>query len=46
MELSCVEKLITGRDGLVRAARVKTKHGLTTRPVLKLYSKETVGSDN
>ena len=29
--LAVVEELITGRDGSVRDARVKTKHGLTTR---------------
>ena len=44
--LAVVEELITGRDGSVRAARVKTKHGLVTWPVVKLYPIETVGSDN
>ena len=40
--LAVVEELITGGDGSVRAAKVKTKNGLTTRPVVKLYPIETV----
>ena len=44
--LAVVEELITGRDGSVRAAKVKTKHGLSTRPIVKLYPIETVKSDS
>ena len=44
--LAVVEELITGRDGSVRAAKVKTKHGLSTRPVVKLYPIEIVKSDS
>ena len=43
--LAVVEELITGRDGPVRDVSVKTKHGQTTWPVLKLYPIETVGCD-
>ena len=44
--LAVVEDLITGSDGSVCALKVKTKRGTTTRPVVKLYPIETVGSDN
>ena len=37
---------MTGNDGSVRAAKVKTKNGFTTRPIVKLYPLETVTSDN
>ena len=44
--LAVVEELITGRDGSVRAAKKKTKHGLSTSPIVKLYPIETVKSDS
>ena len=44
--LAVVAELITGRDGSVRAAKVKTKHGQSTRPIVNLYPIETVKSDN
>ena len=43
--LAVVEELITGNDGSVRAAKMKTKQGLTTRPIVKLYPLETVASN-
>ena len=43
--LAVVEELITGNDGSVRAAKMKTKQGFTTRPIVKLYPIETVASD-
>ncbi|XP_053391449.1 uncharacterized protein LOC128554225 [Mercenaria mercenaria] len=36
---------LAGNDGLVRAAKIKTVNGLTTRPVVKLYPLETVTSE-
>ncbi|XP_053406534.1 uncharacterized protein LOC123530253 [Mercenaria mercenaria] len=44
-KLAVVQELITGNDGLVRAAKIKTVNGLTTRPVVKLYPLETVTSE-
>ncbi|XP_061171676.1 uncharacterized protein LOC133181152 [Saccostrea echinata] len=36
-KLAVVEELIQGRDGFVRAVTLRTKNGLTNRPILKLY---------
>ncbi|XP_052256360.1 uncharacterized protein LOC127861714 [Dreissena polymorpha] len=44
-KLGIVQELITGRDGLTRAAHVRTTRGVTTRPIVKLYPLE-VTSDN
>jgi hypothetical protein len=44
-KLGVVQELITGRDGLTRAAHVRTTRGVTTRPIVKLYPLE-VTSDN
>ena len=38
--LSITEKIITCGDGLIRSARVRTKVGITTRPITKLYPLE------
>lgn len=38
--LGVVEDLIVGNDGQVRAARVKSRSGMTTRPIAKLYPLE------
>lgn len=38
--LSVIEELIPGGDGAVRAVRVRTKRGITTRPITKLYPLE------
>ena len=36
-KLAVIENLIRGRDGLVRAAHIRTSTGYTNRPVTKLY---------
>ena len=40
--VSVVLELMTGNDGSVRAAKIQTKHGITNRPIVKLYPLETV----
>ena len=45
-KLAVVQELMTGNDGSVHAAKVKTKNGFTMRPIVKLYPLETVTSDN
>ena len=44
-KLGVVEELMTGRDDLTRAARVRTATGITSRPIVKLYPLE-VQNDN
>ena len=39
-KLAVVESLVAGNDGLVRSANIRTKNGITNRPVLKLYPLE------
>ena len=39
-KLAVIKQLITGNDGLVRAAKLKTQHGETTRPIARLYPLE------
>lgn len=39
-KLGIVEGLLTGNDGFTRAATVRTKHGLTSRPIVKLFPLE------
>ncbi|XP_060570474.1 uncharacterized protein LOC132728821 [Ruditapes philippinarum] len=42
-KLGTIEQLITGKDGLTRAAMVRTSNGHTTsRPIVKLYPLETM----
>jgi hypothetical protein len=36
-KLAVLEKLITGRDGFTRAAKIRTKNGVTNRAIVKLY---------
>ena len=43
--LAVVQKLQYGNDGLVRSAGVKTKYGLTNRPINKLYPLEITCND-
>ena len=43
-KLGVIRRLITGNDGLVRAALVKTKQGWLNRPIQRLYPLE--GDDN
>ena len=38
--LAIVERIIQGKDGLVRAADIKTSTGYTNRPITKLYPLE------
>ena len=38
--LGLVDSLITGNDGLVRAANVRTSNQITSRPITKLYPLE------
>ena len=39
-KLAVVESLVEGNDGFVRSATVRTAHGVTNRPVAKLYPLE------
>lgn len=39
-KLAIVEELITGKDGLTRAAKIKTSRGRTNRPIAKLIPLE------
>ena len=38
--LAVIEELLTGNDGLVRAANIRTSTGRTNRPIVKLYPLE------
>ena len=44
--LAVIEELITGKDGLVRAANIRTSTGRTNRPIIKLYPLEVSSSSN
>ena len=45
--LAVVEKLNVGGDGLARSAVIRTKNGLTSRPITKLYPLEvSLNSDD
>ena len=44
--LALVQKLNVGNDGLCRSAMVKTKHGITSRPIYKLYPLEVNHKDS
>ena len=39
-KLAVIEELITGRDGLVHATKIKTSQGRTNRPIAKLVPLE------
>lgn len=39
-KLAVIERLIPGNDGLVRSAVIRTKDGVTNRPIVKLYPLE------
>ena len=43
-KLAVVESLITGKDGLVRAANIRTCTGHTNRPITKLYPLEVAAT--
>ena len=42
--LAIVERIINGKDGLVRAADIKTSTGYTNRPITKLYPLEVTST--
>ena len=42
--LAIVERVIKGKDGLVRAADIKTSTGYTNRPITKLYPLEVTST--
>ncbi|XP_006823655.1 uncharacterized protein LOC102809203 [Saccoglossus kowalevskii] len=44
-DLAVVESIITGNDGITRAANIRTRNGKTNRPIVKLYPIE-VSTDN
>lgn len=41
-KLGRITQLLTGVDGQIRVARLKTANGITTRPIVKLYPLEGV----
>ena len=43
-KLAVVDDLITGKDGLVRAAHIQTSKGYTNRPITKLYPLEVTST--
>jgi hypothetical protein len=43
--LGRIERLIYGNDGIARAAQIKTKFGVTNRPIARLYPLETSNND-
>ena len=45
-KLAIVDNLIKGNDGLMRSATVRTRHGVTNRPVAKLYPLELTSEVN
>ena len=45
-KLAVVEKLIEGRDGLVRAAHIRMDNLKTTRPIVKLYPLKVSDTDD
>ena len=42
--LAVVERVIEGKDGLIRAADIKTSTGFTNRPITKLYPLEVTST--
>jgi len=44
-QLAVVEDTITGEDGLVRAANIRTSFGRTNCPIIKLYPLEVTAED-
>ena len=43
--LGRIEKIVIGRDGVIRGAEVKTSKGIISRPLQKLYPLEVMGDD-
>ncbi|KAH3730737.1 hypothetical protein DPMN_056730 [Dreissena polymorpha] len=46
VDLAVVDELLTGNDGLTRAARLRTSSRITIRPIVKLYPLEVQCDDN
>jgi len=44
-KLAVIEGVTTGNDGMVRSANIRTKNGVTNRPVRKLYPLEVATDD-
>ena len=44
-KLVVIEGLTTGNDGMVRSANIRTKTGVTNRPVSKLYPLEVTANE-
>ena len=44
-KLAVIEGLTTGNDGMVRSANIRTKTGVTNRPVSKLYPLEVTANE-
>ena len=44
--LAVVEDTISGKDGLIRAATIRTSKGKTNRPITKLYPLEITAADS
>jgi len=40
--MAVIESVVTGNDGRVRSANVRTRNGVTNRPVTKLYPLEVM----
>jgi hypothetical protein len=39
-KLGVIEGLVKGRDNLIRSAKVRTRNGITRRPIVRLYPLE------
>ncbi len=39
-KLAVVEELVSGKDGLIRSAKIRTQNGFTNRAIVKLYPLE------
>ena len=44
--IAIIEKLVEGKDGFSRSAILRTKNGLTSRPICKLYPLELTADEN
>ena len=44
-KLAVIQQVIKGKDGLIRAANIRTANGITNRPITKLYPLEVTASD-
>ena len=44
-KLAVIHQVVKGKDGLIRAAEVRTANGTTNRPIAKLYPLEVTAND-